>query len=86
MVVHPSRWHGYFSIRMARRKNTGKKLNRLKEVLEATGRTQTWLSEQMDLDYETINRYSNNHRQPTLETMFEIAKLLKVNPKDLINS
>jgi len=40
----------------------------------------------MDFAYETINRYPNNHRQPTIETLFEIAKALKVNPKDLINS
>lgn len=85
MVVHPNCWHAYFS-RMGKRKNTGRKLNRLKEVLATQGKTQTWLSEQMDLDFETINRYTNNHRQPTIETLFEIAKVLKVNPKELLNS
>ena len=69
---------------MAKRKPTGKKLNRIKEVLAAQEKTQTWLAERMDLDFETINRYCNNHRQPSLETLCEIAKLLKVSAGDLI--
>jgi putative transcriptional regulator len=85
MVVYPTCRHHYFTC-MGKRKNTGRKLNRLKEVLSTQGKTQTWLSEQMDLDFETINRYTNNHRQPTIETLFEIARILKVNPKDLLNA
>ena len=63
-----------------------KSYNCIKEILEAQGKTQTWLAEQMDMDFQTIARYVNNRRQPTLERLFEIAKVLKVNAKDLINS
>jgi len=62
------------------------KYNRIKEVLEAQGKTQTWLSEKLDMDFVTVTRYVNNLRQPRIEILFEIAKTLKVNPKDLLNS
>jgi putative transcriptional regulator len=73
---------------MAKRKTKSTKpiLNRIKEVLEQQGKTQTWLAEKLDKDFVTVTRYVNNHRQPSLEIVFEIAKILKVNPKDLINS
>jgi transcriptional regulator with XRE-family HTH domain len=60
--------------------------NRIKEVLESQHKSQTWLAEQLDLDFQTITRYVNNNRQPTLARLFEIAKVLKTNPKELINS
>lgn len=62
------------------------KYNRIKDVLMAQGKTQTWLAEKLDRDFITITRYCNNHRQPSLATLFEIAKLLKTNPKELLNS
>ncbi len=73
---------------MAKKKAKGEKreYNRIKEVLEKQERTQTWLSEQLDLDFVTVTRYTNNHRQPSIATLFEIARLLKVNPKELLNS
>jgi putative transcriptional regulator len=67
-------------------KTTAGKLNRIKEVLAEQGKTQIWLAEQLDRDFQTVTRYVNNHRQPTLDTIFAIAKVLKVNPRDLINS
>lgn len=63
-----------------------KNYNRIKEILAEKGKTQTWLSGKLDKDFLTVTRYCNNKRQPTIETLFEIAKILKVNPKDLINS
>jgi transcriptional regulator with XRE-family HTH domain len=60
--------------------------NRIKEVLDLQKRTQSWLAEQLDLDFKTVTRYVNNHRQPTISKLFEIAKVLKVNPKELLNS
>lgn len=73
---------------MSKRKTKSEKpsYNRIKEVLEQQEKTQTWLAEQLDKDFKTVTRYINNHRQPTIETLFEIAKILKVNPRDLLNS
>ena len=73
---------------MAKRKTKSTKpiLNRIKEVLEEQGKTQTWLAEKLDKDFVTVTRYVNNHRQPSLEVLFDVARVLKVNPKELINS
>jgi putative transcriptional regulator len=59
--------------------------NRIKDVLKQREKTQVWLADQLDVDFVTVSRYVNNHRQPSLETLAEIAKLLKVKIRDLIN-
>lgn len=69
-----------------RKKVVKKKYNRIKEVLEEKGLTQTWLAEQLDLDFQTITRYVNNYRQPGIAVLFEIAEVLKVNPRELLDS
>jgi putative transcriptional regulator len=73
---------------MAKRKPKPVKItfNRIKEVLEEQQKSQTWLAEQLDIDFQTVTRYANNHRQPTVQRLFEIAKILKVSPRDLLNS
>lgn len=70
---------------MAKR-NPVTKFNLIKEVLAAQGKTQSWLAGELDVEFRTVNRYINNHRQPSLELLFDIAKKLRVNPKELINS
>ena len=39
----------------------------------------------MNKDKSTISRWCTNDMQPSLETLFEIAEILKVSPKELIN-
>lgn len=68
------------------KKRDYQKLNCIKDVLALQGKTQAWLAGELDVEFRTVNRYINNHRQPSLETLFAIAKLLKVNVKELINS
>jgi putative transcriptional regulator len=63
-----------------------RELNAIKKVLENQEKTQTWLAEKLDKDFVTVTRYVNNKRQPSLETLFEIAQILKVNPRELLNS
>jgi DNA-binding XRE family transcriptional regulator len=70
---------------VVKRKNTVQ-LNRIKEVLVEKEKTQAWLAGELDVEFRTVNRYINNHRQPNLQLLFEIAKILKVNVKELINS
>lgn len=62
------------------------KLNKLKEVLTKQGASQYRLHKDSGISYALINGYCGNVKQPTLETLFRIAKALKVNPKELINS
>ena len=70
---------------MAKKKVAPKKAyNRIGEVLEEKGKTQAWLAGELEVEYRTVNRYVNNHRQPSLEMIYEIAKVLKVSAKELL--
>ena len=62
------------------------RMNRIKEVLTEKGIKQTWLAEKLGKSFSVVNSYVCNRRQPSLEVLFEIAKILQVNPKDLIDS
>lgn len=59
-------------------------MNRIKEVLEEKGIKQIWLAEQLGKSYNMVNSYAQNRRQPSLETLFEISKILNVEVKALI--
>ena len=60
-------------------------MNRIKAVLEERGIKQTWLAERLGKSFCIVNSYVCNRRQPSLEILFEIAKILNVNPKELID-
>ena len=60
--------------------------NRIKEVLEERGIKQTWLAEKLGKSFCMVNSYVCNRRQPSLEVLFEIAKILNVDTKDLLSS
>ena len=60
--------------------------NRIKEVLEERGIKQTWLAQRLGKSFCIVNSYVCNRRQPSLEQLFEIAKILNVDPKELIRS
>lgn len=61
-------------------------MNRIKEVLAEKELTQTWLSEQLGKSYNMVNSYAQNRRQPSLEVLYEIAKIINIDVKDLIVS
>ena len=69
---------------MSRANSVSKKYNRIKEVLDERELSQTWLAEQLDLDFQTVTRYVNNKRQPSIPVLFEIARVLKLKAKDLL--
>ena len=46
---------------------------------------QTWLAERLGKSFCIVNSYVCNRRQPSLEVLFEIAKILNVDPKELID-
>ncbi len=60
------------------------KLNRIKEVLDSKGISQTWLAKQLDKSFNTVNAYVCNRTQPNLETLLQISEILNVNIRDLI--
>ena len=63
-----------------------KPMNRIKEVLEERGIKQTWLAERLGKSFCIVNSYVCNRRQPSLEVLFEIVKILNVEPKELISN
>jgi putative transcriptional regulator len=63
-----------------------KLMNRIKEVLDERGIKQTWLAEQLGKSFNMVNSYVKNRRQPSLEVLYKIAEILKVDVKDLIIS
>lgn len=67
-------------------KITVKTINRLKAVLAEEQVTNKWLAEKMSLSTTTISRWCTNKTQPSLETLIEIAEILKIDVKDLIVS
>ena len=62
-----------------------KNVNRLKVVLVEQNRTGKWLAEQLGKDPSTISKWCSNTTQPPLDILINIAKLLEVDIKDLIN-
>ena len=63
-----------------------KDLNRIKVVLVEKKRTNKWLAEQLGKDPATIPKWCTNTSQPDLATLLQVAKLLEVDVKDLLNS
>lgn len=58
--------------------------NLIKEVLKKKGISQTWLARELGLSFSITNAYVCNRRQPNLSTIFKVADLLNVSPKELI--
>jgi len=60
--------------------------NRLKIVLAEKERTGTWLSEQMGHSISTVSLWMTNKVQPSVELLYEIARHLDVDVKELLVS
>lgn len=60
-------------------------INRLKVVLAEKGRTNKWLTEQLGKTDMTVSRWVQNKSQPSLEQLVNIAQVLDIEVKDLIN-
>ena len=58
----------------------------VKIVLAEKERTGTWLSEQMGHSISTVSRWMTNKVQPSVEQLYEIARLLDVDVKELLVS
>ena len=68
-----------------------KDINRIKVVLVEKKRTnkwlaEQWLAEQLGKDPATVSKWCTNTSQPGLETLLQIANVLEVDVKELLNS
>lgn len=62
------------------------KINRLAEVLTEKGVYNREIAKFLNKSEQTISRWVNNHRQPSLEELNKIAEFLKVDIRDLLYS
>ena len=58
--------------------------NRIRVVLADKQITNRWLAEQMGVTDMTVSRWKTNKRQPSMAQFVEIARLLQVDIKDLL--
>jgi len=63
-----------------------KNINRLKVVLAEKRRTNKWLAHELGKDPATVSKWCTNTAQPSLEGLLDIAKVLKCDVKDLLQS
>ncbi len=61
-------------------------MNRIKQVLVQRGIKQVWLADQLGKSYNVVNGYVQNRNQPSLEVLYEIARILDVDVKELLIS
>ena len=55
-------------------------------VLAEEQKSSKWLAEQLGKDPATVSKWCTNTSQPGLETLLQIANVLEVDVKELLNS
>lgn len=58
--------------------------NRIKAVLAEKGKTNIWLADELGKNKTTVSKWCTNDVQPTIETLFLIAKVLDVDVRELL--
>lgn len=64
---------------------TKRELNRIRVVLAELNKKNKWLADELGKNQTTVSQWCNNMRQPSIETLYEIAKVLEVDVRQLIN-
>jgi len=60
------------------------KYNQIKSVLARTDKTSKDLAQLLGVNERTVSRWCTNNRQPSLETLYEVARVLKVQVTELL--
>lgn len=61
-------------------------MNRLRIILAEQNKTNKWLAEQLGKSEITISRWVQNKNQPSISQLVEIAKVLNIDAKDLLET
>ena len=61
-----------------------KELNRIRVVLAELNKKNKWLADRLGKNQATVSQWCNNARQPSVETLFDIAEVLDVNVRKLL--
>lgn len=67
-----------------RQKNAN--MNRIKEVLDAKGFSQTELANRLGKTFNMVNLYATNKVQPPIPVLYQIANILDVDVRELLVS
>jgi hypothetical protein len=59
-------------------------MNRIKEVLETKGISQTELANRLEKTFNMVNLYATNKVQPPIPVLYQIADILNVDVRDLL--
>ena len=59
-------------------------INRIRIALIERKKTSKWLAEQLGKDHAIVSKWCTNKTQPSLETLVEVAKILEMDPRELI--
>ena len=65
-----------------RQKNTN--MNRIKEILETKGISQTELANRLGKTFNMVNLYATNKVQPPIPVLYQIADILNVDIRELL--
>lgn len=64
---------------------TTKELNRIRVVLAELNKKNKWLADKLGKNQATVSQWCNNMRQPSIETLAEIANVLDIDIRQLLN-
>lgn len=59
-------------------------MNRIKEVLDAKGISQTELADRLGKSFNMVNLYATNKIQPPIPVLYQIADILNVDVRELL--
>lgn len=59
-------------------------MNRIKEVLDTKGISQTELARMLGKTFNMVNLYTTNKVQPPVPVLYEIAEILNVDVRELL--
>ena len=60
--------------------------NRIKAVLAEQNKTSTWLAREINKNPNTISKWCRNEMQPRIENLFQVAKALDIDVRQLLVS
>ena len=73
-----------FEFRILDNNMTKQNLNRIKAVLAEQNKTSTWLAREISKNPNTISKWCRNEMQPRLENLFQVAKALNIDVRELL--
>lgn len=59
-------------------------MNKIKEILEVKGLSQTELAEKLGKSFNMVNLYANNKIQPPIPVLYQIAEILNIDVRELL--